>query len=121
MPRVIHFEIGADDPDRAVQFYESVFGWEIGKWGGPQDYWLAMTGPQDQPGINGAITRRMGNLSTVNTIGVASLDDAIAKVEASGGKVTMPRATVPGVGYMAYCQDTEGNTFGVMQQDEAAK
>jgi len=57
MPRVIHFEIPADDPARAVKFYEAVFGWKIEKWNGPMDYWLAMTGEQEQPGIDGAITR----------------------------------------------------------------
>jgi integrase len=33
MPRIIHFEIPADDTDRAVRFYQKVFGWKIEKWG----------------------------------------------------------------------------------------
>jgi len=52
----------------AVKFYKAVFGWEIDKWGGPQDYWVVTTGPQSELGINGAITRRMGNLSVVNIV-----------------------------------------------------
>src|SRR5262249_26811586 len=40
MPRVIHFEISADDPQRAADFYARVFGWKITKWDGPQPYWL---------------------------------------------------------------------------------
>ncbi|HPT75026.1 MAG TPA: VOC family protein, partial [Methanomassiliicoccaceae archaeon] len=55
MPRVIHFEIPAEDPERAVEFYKKVFGWKIDKWEGPIDYWLVMTGENDEPGINGAI------------------------------------------------------------------
>jgi len=114
MPRVVHFELAADDPERAVQFYQQVFGWKIHKWEGPQDYWLATTGEQGTPGIDGAIMRRDANMpSIINTIDVASVDDTVAKVEAKGGKVAMPKMAIPGVGYLAYCADTEGNMFGL--------
>ena len=121
MARVVHFEIPADDPARAVKFYETVFGWKIQKWDGPEDYWLAMTGEEGQPGINGAITGR-GEPTTVvvNTMDVASVDDAIARVVANGGSVLMPKMPVPGVGYLAYFRDTEGNAFGMMQNDPNA-
>jgi predicted enzyme related to lactoylglutathione lyase len=121
MPRVIHFEIPADDPARAVKFYEAVFGWKVEKWDGPADYWLAMTGEEGQPGINGAITGR-GEPTTVvvNTMDVASVDDSIAQVVANGGSVLMPKMPVPGVGYLAYGRDTEGNAFGMMQNDPDA-
>ena len=121
MSRVVHFEIPADDPARAVKFYEAAFGWKIHKWDGPADYWLAMTGEEGQPGINGAITSR-GEPTTVvvNTLDVASVDDAIARVSANGGSVLMPKMPVPGVGYLAYFRDTEGNAFGMMQNDPNA-
>ena len=121
MPRVVHFEIPADDPARAKKFYETVFGWKIEKWDGPEDYWLAMTGEEGQPGINGAITGR-GEPTTVvvNTLDVASVDDSIAQVVANGGSVLMPKMPVPGVGYLAYGRDTEGNAFGMMQNDPSA-
>ena len=121
MSRVVHFEIPADDPARAVKFYEAAFGWKIQKWDGPEDYWLAMTGEEGQPGINGAITGR-GEPTTVvvNTMDVASVDDAIARVIANGGTVLMPKMPVPGVGYLAYFRDTEGNAFGMMQNDPSA-
>jgi catechol 2,3-dioxygenase-like lactoylglutathione lyase family enzyme len=48
MARVVHFELAADDPERAVKFYQQVFGWQIHKWDGPQDYWLATTGEQGE-------------------------------------------------------------------------
>ena len=121
MARVIHFELTADDPERAIQFYQKVFGWQIQKWDGPQDYWLVTTGEQGTPGIDGAIMRRDPNMhSVINTIGVTSLDDSLAQVTSSGGTVVAPRMTIPGVGYFAYCQDTEGNTFGMMQNDPSA-
>ena len=121
MPRVVHFDIAADDPERAVAFYETVFGWEITKWDGPMEYWLITTGPEDEPGIDGGLAKRIDpSTGTENTIDVDSVDDYVTKIEASGGKILRPKSAVPGVGWLAYCQDTEGNTFGIMQSDTAA-
>lgn len=121
MPRVIHFEITADDPERTVKFYSKVFNWNIEKWG-PIDYWLVYTGSDDEPGINGAIMNRQTPQSqpVINTIGVPSVDDFANKILANGAKVVRPKTTIPGVGYYAYCQDTEGNIFGIMQEDKSA-
>ncbi len=117
--RVVHFEIPADDPERAKAFYEAVFGWKITKWEGPQDYWLASTG--EGPGIDGAIAPRAQGLEhTTDTIGVDDLDSAINKVQEAGGTVVMPRMTIPGIGYLAYARDTEQNIFGLMQRDSTA-
>src|SRR5213078_3335736 len=62
MARVIHFEIHAENPDRAVKFYKDLFGWEFTKWDGPQPYWLIKTGPDGQPGINGGMVPRRGTI-----------------------------------------------------------
>jgi predicted enzyme related to lactoylglutathione lyase len=122
MPRVVHFDIAADEPERAIRFYESVFGWEIQKWEGPFDYWLIMTGPEDEPGIDGGLGKRdRPDEHTTNTIGVDSVDDYVAKVQESGGLVTMPKSAVPGVGYLAICADTEGNVFSLMEEDPTAQ
>jgi len=121
MPRVVHFEIHADDPKRAVKFYEKVFDWKINKWQGPVDYWLAKTGGEKQPGIDGAIMQRTNKGSTWNTIDISSVDEYLQKIVKAGGKVVQKKTAVPGVGYMAYCADTEGNVFGIMQADEKAK
>jgi hypothetical protein len=119
--RIVHFEINADNPQRAVKFYEKVFGWKISKWGGPADYWLIETGEQDKPGINGAITKRMDKETTVNFVDVPSVDDFLKKVEKAGGKTITKKAAIPGVGYSAYCKDTEGNVFGLFQDDPSAR
>ena len=122
MSRVIHFEIPAAEPDRAVAFYQRVFGWKFDKWGGPTEYWLINTGAEGTPGINGGMMKKPGGItSTTNTIGVESVDGAIAAVTKAGGKLVMPKTPIPGIGYFAYCEDTEGNIFGVMQADNAAK
>jgi len=121
MPRVIHFEISADEPERAVAFYQQVFGWEVQKWGGPKDYWLIKTGPDSQPGINGGIFRREGPVGHVNSIDVPSIDEFAAKIEAHGGTIVVPKMPIPGVGWLAYAKDTEGSIFGIHQADPTAK
>lgn len=121
MPRVIHFEMTAEEPDRAAKFYQEVFGWNFHKWEGPMDYWLLSTGPDGQPGINGGMTKRQNEAGTVNTIDVPSVDEYTAKITAGGGTIILPKMAIPGVGYLAYCKDTEGNTFGIMQPDHSAQ
>jgi predicted enzyme related to lactoylglutathione lyase len=122
MSRIVHFEIPADDPKRAIKFYEKVFDWQIEKWDGPIEYWLIMTGEEDKPGIDGGLARREDPTTGVeNTIDVKDLDASLANVKAHGGEVIRPRMAVPGVGWMAYIKDTEGNVFGLMESDlEAA-
>lgn len=121
MARVVHFEIHADAPERAIDFYESALGWEFTKWDGPGEYWLIKTGSQDEPGINGGLMRRQGPLSGdevnafVCTVQVESIEDTVSKVEESGGTVSIPKFSVPGVGWIAYFEDTEGNTFGALE------
>ena len=122
MPRVVHFEMGADKPGRAVRFYRKVFGWKIVKWAGPVDYWLCTTGPDEQGGINGALMPRLDkSFATVNFVDVPALDGFLAKVVAAGGKTVGEKETIPGVGTFIYCQDTEGNTFGMMQSEMPPK
>ena len=121
MSRVIHFEIPASDPERASAFYKKVFGWTIEKWPGPMEYWMVTTGAEGTPGINGGLMKNTDVKTTTNTIDVDSVDVAIAAVKSAGGKLVMPKTPIPTVGYFAYCQDSEGNLFGVMQSDKNAK
>jgi predicted enzyme related to lactoylglutathione lyase len=127
MPRVIHFEIHAENPERAIRFYRNVLGWEFQPWGGPQEYWLITTGPSDQPGINGGLIRRQGAIdgqaviAYVCTVDVPSVDDYARKIWDEGGEIVVPKMAIPGVGWLVYAKDTEGNIFGIMQSDPAAK
>ena len=59
MARVVHFEIHADEPERAIEFYKSALGWEFTKWDGAGEYWLIITGSPDEPGINGGLIKRL--------------------------------------------------------------
>jgi len=121
MSRVVHFEIPASNPERAIAFYTKAFGWKFEKWAGPTEYWMVNTGADGTPGINGGLMRNTDVKTTTNTIDVESLEKAIDTVSKAGGKLVMPKTTVPTVGHFAYLQDTEGNLFGVMQFDPNAK
>jgi predicted enzyme related to lactoylglutathione lyase len=115
MARVVHFEITADDPERAAEFYGKVFGWKVQRWTGSQPYWLATTGEQGSPGIDGAIMNRHDSgQKVINTVGVESWEEAAGAIAGAGGKVG-DRTVIPGVGTFAYCQDSEGNLFGIME------
>ncbi len=118
MPRVVHFDISADQPERALAFYRDVFGWRIEKWNGPFDYWLVMTGDPKTPGIDGGLARRDNPAATITSfIEVPSIDEFLGRVSAHGGSVVEPRRAIPGVGYIAVCRDTEGNLLGLIQNE----
>ncbi len=122
MARPIHFDLSADNPERAAEFYRSAFGWTVEKWAGPEDYWMIHTGDEADPGITGGIAGRISPNDTTNVVfDVPSVDDAAKAVEASGGTIREPKKAIPGVGYLVMCKDTEGNTFGIMQIDESVK
>jgi predicted enzyme related to lactoylglutathione lyase len=121
MPRVVHFEVSADDPERAKSFYEGVFGWQFTKWDGPSPYWLIKTGEDSEPGINGGMFIRRGPAGHVNTVAVSSVDDYVARVKEAGGEVAMEKMAIPGVGWLAYCKDPEGSLFGLHQMDPSAR
>jgi predicted enzyme related to lactoylglutathione lyase len=121
MPRVVHFEISANEPEQQARFYGSVFGWEITKWEGPQDYWLIKTGEPGTPGIDGGFFRPTETfVATVNTIEVDDIDGYVAKVLAAGGTTATDKSVIPGLGYLIYCKDPEGTLFGLHQPDPGA-
>jgi predicted enzyme related to lactoylglutathione lyase len=126
MARVVHFEVHAENPDRAIEFYRSVLGWQFLKWNGPADYWLITTGEKDEPGIDGGLVRRRGEIdgqaviAFVCTVDVSNVDDTAARVQKQGGTVVVPKMAVSGVGWLVYFKDTEGNIFGAMQADAGA-
>lgn len=122
MNRVVHFEMHADDPEEILKFYEKVFGWKSEKWDGPEPYWVITTGDDDEPGINGGMMKRVDPAGNVyNTIQVDSIDDTIRKIEDNGGEIVVPKTPIPGIGYLAYFRDAEGNISGIMNEDPDAE
>lgn len=112
------FEIPATDFDRAVSFYNTVLGIEIRKdefMGEPQGFF-----PGDDMAVRGAIvySQRLtpstaGTLIYLNAGMAESLEQALSRVEPSGGKVTMPKTDIGEAGFIGIIQDTEGNCVGL--------
>ena len=120
MSRVNQFSIGAGDTQRAIGFYRNVFGWSFRPAQDAQaDSWLITTGLGGSV-VNGGLSRDLPAGGYISTMSVASVDDCAERVRAFGGQVIAPKVAVPGVGYLAYCKDTEENLFGIMQFDRFA-
>jgi len=127
MSRVMHFEIHASQPAALIDFYAGLFGWKFSRWG-DVDYWLIETGPKDHPGIDGGLVPRRGNGplpaqavgSFVCTVQVDELDASLARGAALGATIAHPKMAVPGVGWLAYIHDPDGNLLGMMQPDPTA-
>jgi predicted enzyme related to lactoylglutathione lyase len=85
------------------------------------DYWLIKTGEQGEAGVDAGLAKREEPSQFMTpVIDVPSADDFADRVTASGGKITQEKMTIPGVGYLVSCKDTEGNNFSILQSDESA-
>ena len=125
MSKVVHFEIPADDLDRAKNFYGSVFGWELQTMPMNEgEYTSVKTTDVDEqtqlptePGaINGGMFVRDERVtSPVITIDVDGIDDSLKQIEAEGGATVTPRTAIPGMGAFAYFKDPEGNVLGLWE------
>ena len=125
MGKVVHFEIPADNLDRAKNFYGSIFGWELQTMPmGEGEYTSVMTTdvneqtrmPLEPGAINGGMMERTEQVSgPVITIDVDGIDDALKKVESEGGSIVTPRTPIPGMGAFAYFKDPEGNVLGLWE------
>jgi len=136
MNPVVHFEMGYNDKDRMVKFYETAFGWQTQTMGADMgNYVVAHTTETSEDGmvqtkgaINGGFYQKTDNpLSQAPSV-VISVDDvheAMKAVEDGGGKIlggmnekgehTMEPQMIPGVGLWISAQDTEGNRFSILQ------
>lgn len=113
--RVIYFEIPAQEPQRCMDFYEKVFGWEFSKLE-DSDQWLCRTGADELPGINGSIKlSKNENEQVCNTLYVQDLEQTRSAILSQGGWVQGPEVTVRGLGLMLYFKDPEGNLHGALQ------
>jgi predicted enzyme related to lactoylglutathione lyase len=112
MSSIVHFEIPAEDLQRAKNFYSKLFGWKIESVQG-MDYMMI-----DTYGMGGGMMKRMHpDQQITDYIGVPSVDEYSAKVEKLGGKIIVPKTASPGMGYFVICMDTENNTFGIVETD----
>ena len=124
MDRVVHFEIPAENLERAKKFYSENFGWKLNPLGPEMgNYVLVQTGPTDEQGmpqdrafINGGLMPRDPSASSpVLVIAVADADQTVEKVKQSGGRLVGEILDIPNVGRYARVQDSEGNVIGVIK------
>ena len=123
MSTIVHFDVPADDINRAKNFYEKLFDWKIERLPGPMEYFNIST--KDDKGNNsiggGMGQRGFPDQKITNYIDVDSIDDYIKKVEELGGKIIMPKTKISRFGYLATFLDTEGNILGLWHTDESTK
>jgi predicted enzyme related to lactoylglutathione lyase len=124
MRKVVHFEIPADDVERAKSFYGSVFDWDLNTMQMDEgEYTIATTTPVDEsmmptePGaVNGGLMQRSDETpSPVITIDVDDIEQSLKDVEAAGGTTVTPRTPIPGMGAFGYFKDPEGNVMGLWE------
>jgi uncharacterized protein len=121
---VAHFELPADNTERASRFYATVFGWKPTRVPG-MDYAMVTTGPVDEHGIpkergsiGGGIGKRQDYLDhTVVNIIVDEISDAETRIEKAGGRILQRKKPIGdgSMGFSGYFKDTEGNIVGLYQ------
>lgn len=123
MPTIVHFDIPADDLERAKRFYARLFGWKFEKPIETMEYYLVDTEDlEGNPGTGGGMGKReTADQKIMNYIGVTSVDEYLAKIENLGGKVLMQKTAVTGMGYLAICMGTENNPFGLWEEKQEAQ
>jgi uncharacterized protein len=122
-----HFAVSADDTDRARKFYERVFAWGFEPYGPPGFYLVHTDGPGKGGRVMGALQKRFEVVPGVVlagyecTLSVRDLDATIRALEKNGGRILMPKATIPTVGTMIRFADSEGNVVGAMQYEDVSR
>lgn len=119
--KVVHFEIPADNLEKAQKFYGDVFGWTFKKF--DDDYIMIIAAETDKDGrtsevgaINGGLQKRGPRaLAPTLVIGVEDIDNALAMVKGNGGTVAVNKDKVGDEGYYAQFNDPEGNRIGLFQ------
>jgi predicted enzyme related to lactoylglutathione lyase len=125
MNTITYFEIQTSNPEKAISFYTSVFGWSIEKDETMStEYYTIETDdliggllprPADAPPTG------TGANAFVCSIQVDSFDKASKKIQKAGGKVALQKFAIPGRCWQGYFLDPDNNTFGIFQVDSAAK
>ncbi len=126
MAGISHFMVPADDVARAKKFYNGVLGWTITPVHDTPEmpgmdamqYHEIRTGMVKAGTLSsGGLYKRHTNEPVLSFAEVQDIDAAVARVEKLGGKITMPKTAIPGVGLVAMVLDSEGNMFGIWKPD----
>lgn len=125
MNSIVYFEIQANDPQKSIEFYTNVFGWNFIKQDGlPIEYYRIETS-----GIEGGMFQRPAETPPLNcgtnaftcTMEVENFDAMADKIIQNGGQIAMPKFAIPGRCWQGYFLDSDHNVFGIFQIDHSAK
>ncbi len=124
MDKVVHFEIPAENTERANKFYSEIFGWKIKGVNMGAPYNIVHTVevdekmmPKESGAINGGIFKKTEPLNApIVIIAVSDVDEYLKKIGASGGQIAREKRAVGDMGFVAYIKDTEGNIVGIWQE-----
>jgi uncharacterized protein len=122
MSTIVHFDVPAENIDRAKKFYAELLGWKFESYPAMEYNLITTTNLEGVPGVGGGMGKRMDpSQRIVNYFGVKSIDAAMQQVKSLGGRMLTDKMTVPAMGYLANCVDTEGNTFGLWEENSEAR
>lgn len=122
MSAIVHFDVPADDPERAKKFYAALLGWKFTSYPEMQYNLISTANLDGTPGVGGGLGTRMDpSQRMMNYFGVPSIDAAMKQVKSLGGQLISGKMAVPGMGYLANCMDTEGNAFGLWEENPKAR
>ena len=116
---VYHFEIPVTDMERAVGFYQRVFGFEFDRQTVDGYEMAFFPRAEERPGASGALAK--GDAYTPSHSGcilyfdVADIDAVLRRAEAEGAKVLYPRKDIGEGGFVAEIEDSEGNRIALNQ------
>jgi predicted enzyme related to lactoylglutathione lyase len=121
MSAIVHFDVPAEDVERAKKFYAALFDWKYQSFPEMQYNLITTTNVDGTPGVGGGLGKRMDpSQRMTNYFGVPSIDTAMKQVSDLGGKLISGKMAVPGMGFLANCMDTEGNAFGLWEENAQA-
>jgi predicted enzyme related to lactoylglutathione lyase len=122
MPTIVHFDVPAEDIERAKKFYSALLGWKFESFPEMQYNLITTTNLDGTPGVGGGMGKRMDpSQRMMNYFGVSSIDTAMKQVKSLGGSILSKKMAVPQMGYLVNCIDTEGNMFGLWEEDTKAR
>ena len=125
MPTIVHFEIPADDVERAKKFYTEILGWDFVPTripGMQVEYWNISTGKSKKNTLNmgGLYQRKESSSRMLMYALVDDMEKALARVEELGGKIISPKMTLETVGTLVTIIDSEGNLIGLWERERSA-
>ena len=107
------FEVSSTDPEKAREFYSSLFGWKAKK--ARTNYYQMTTGRVP----HGGLIKKLPLVPSTGVyvyIHVASIEKTLTKVKKLGGRLLVAKTAIPGFGYYAFLADLDGNPIGLFSE-----